>query len=669
MNAKLVLKNVGGLRGVHVFNFNSGLINLVRAPNAAGKTTIIKAIAACLSAPLTNEIFIELARKIGIIRHESETMEPLVNVGAELAEITIEMDGEKWEYKILKSGKHSYSRKGDERFLLTSVITRGSEVLRRLMAGDVDFGWIARSVSLANRYEKVNMYLDREVEKTNDIIYQINNKKKAIEELKKKMAALENTMKSYKDRENALNKQLRILLKKSGEDEVKRLMEQRDKLIDRINALEKDLDYIKTRINSIKDEIAEENRKHQAEIIEIRRLEKMREKIEEEFKRLTQRKRIINEELKGWGEKLRTISNRMDKLTRDEGKILAKLEMYKRALNLTPKGKRVVCPLCGKGYLSITTLEKHKLITEKKLSELRDKIAELIRERNHFYSLEREKDVIENRLKELRKEEPDKIKKQLQRLKARLAGYEARVNKLNKYLLEWEQKYKDRSKTRDKCRKELQKIENKLKRQGRKQQTIISKLAMIRGKISEVEKQLEHLRIEIRNESTVNINGYSLPVETAEKITNSWIHLLGNIKDIMNQRIMRERIMAIDLFNKQIKKVLNDSGFKYLDVWVDTNNYKLHIIDKRIGKEISPRILSETERYILAFVIHVALKLAYTPHLPFLLIDEVALSFDAVRRRASLEYLLNLAKQNDWIVIVTELGRESKITITPLTSY
>jgi ABC-type molybdate transport system ATPase subunit len=90
-------------------------------------------------------------------------------------------------------------------------------------------------------------------------------------------------------------------------------------------------------------------------------------------------------------------------------------------------------------------------------------------------------------------------------------------------------------------------------------------------------------------------------------------------------------------------------------------------MDRRVGVEVSPRILSEAERYVLAFIIHVALKLAYSPYPPFFLIDEIALSLDETRKRAILNYLSHLAKENGWFVILTELGREPKITVSPST--
>jgi ABC-type Mn2+/Zn2+ transport system ATPase subunit len=71
----------------------------------------------------------------------------------------------------------------------------------------------------------------------------------------------------------------------------------------------------------------------------------------------------------------------------------------------------------------------------------------------------------------------------------------------------------------------------------------------------------------------------------------------------------------------------------------------------------------------LAFIIHATLKLACILPIhypPFFLIDEVALSLDETRKKAVFNYLLNLAKENGWFVISTELGNESEITVSPL---
>lgn len=202
---------------------------------------------------------------------------------------------------------------------------------------------------------------------------------------------------------------------------------------------------------------------------------------------------------------------------------------------------------------------------------------------------------------------------------------------------------------------------------GKEKQEIVDRLAEVRGRLGELERRLNEVIGTLELRSRIEIAGYSLLLENAERILNAWVATIDEALRRLRAEARREKVAAIELFNSQIKKVLEDSRYEYLDVWVNASDYKLHILDRRTGSEVTPRILSETERYMLAFVIYVALKLAYTPHIPFFLIDEVALSFDEVRRKAVLKYLSNLARENGWVVIITELGREPEIVTTILT--
>ena len=43
MSLKVELQNIGGLQGKHSFTFNKGL-NVIKAPNASGKTSLLNAI-------------------------------------------------------------------------------------------------------------------------------------------------------------------------------------------------------------------------------------------------------------------------------------------------------------------------------------------------------------------------------------------------------------------------------------------------------------------------------------------------------------------------------------------------------------------------------------------------------------------------------------------------
>jgi DNA repair exonuclease SbcCD ATPase subunit len=242
------------------------------------------------------------------------------------------------------------------------------------------------------------------------------------------------------------------------------------------------------------------------------------------------------------------------------------------------------------------------------------------------------------------------------------------VKSLHENLSKFEEKLKEEEQLLTKYRTELEAIDESIRAIGEEEQKIIENIALVRGRLKEAEKQLISLEKEIESASYVEILGRRFLLDNAEKILNIWIAVLEEVLKHLDTEARKERVMVAELFNEQVKKILWEFKFEYLDVWIDANHYKLHIVDKRVGREVSPRILSETERCVLAFIIHMALKLTYTPHIPFFLIDEVALSFDEIRKKAVLKYLSELAKENGWFIILTELGREPRIIVDVLTN-
>lgn len=664
MGVKVMLENVGGLSGVHAFNFVKGAVNVVKAPNAAGKTTLIKAIASCLSAPYRSKSSIQLAREMGLLRQAGEPVEPLVHVGAEAAKITVKLNGEEWRYTLLKEGKYAYTREGDDRFLITSVLVRDSKVLEKLKSGDTDFKWIVEMVSLASRYEAAAATLEGEKARVGELLEQVERRREEVESLRKEERALRETISKYKREEDLLNRELTELLAKHPE--VSKLRKRRDGLMSKIRSLRDEAEEIRGRMERLKRRIDEEAGRHKEKLVRKERLEKESGKLFEERVYVEERLETVNRQLEGYEEQLKNISEKIETLRTEEGRLLAESELYERALKLASQAGRVRCFLCKQGYLTAEALEQRRLLAKRRLSEVRDKIAVLLSKRNNIYSLLEERKELKTRLKEVRKRLSE-VASELQILEKYLKGYTVIVNSLRRELTSLEGMLKRVERERAKYENELDSVNEAVRSLGKKEQEIVGRLAEVRGRLSELEKRLNEVVGALKLKSHIEIAGHSLLLENAEGILSAWAATIDEALRRLRTEVRRERVAAIELFNSQVRKVLEDSRFEYLDVWVDASDYKLHILDRRTGSEVTPRVLSETEGYMLAFVIHAALKLAYTPHIPFFLIDEVALSFDEARKKAVLKYLSNLARENSWVVIVTELGHEPEIATTVLT--
>jgi chromosome segregation ATPase len=665
VSAELVLEDVGGLGGTHSLKFVKGVINVVKAPNATGKSTIIKAIAFCLSAPYRNKSLAELAREMGLLRQPGEAVEPLVHIGASAAKISIKLDGEEWKLNLFKDGKYTYTREGDERFLITSVLTRSSMILNKLLRGDVDFRWVIEAVSLASRYENVANVIEKEGNKVRSLQEDVERKRKEVEDLEKEQIALRETIDNYRREESKLSHKLSELLK--GRQDISELRSQRDHLLTRIREQESKVEGISKRIKELKKEIEEVNKRHETELAEKERLEKENKELLETIESIGRRLKELDERLKGYEKRLKEIGEQVEALRVEEGRLLAKDEMYERALELAAQSRRALCFLCEEGYLTAEKLRRGKSFVERQLSEVRDKISALLGERNKIYSELREKDDLERELNELRGR-CTKVIQELQSIERALSTYSEEVRSLHESLSGFETRLKEEERILNKYRAELEAVEESIRELGEEERKIVEDIAALRGRLKEAEKQLGRIDRELEAKSSVEVVGRKLSLNNAKKVLETWILVVDSVLKRIQAEARKERVMAVELFNSQVKEVLKDSGFEYLDVWTDASDYRLHVIDKRIGFEVSPRILSETERYVLTFIIHTTLKLTYTPHVPFFLVDEVTLSFDEIRRGAALKYLSELSEENGWFVILTELGREPKITTSVLTN-
>jgi DNA repair exonuclease SbcCD ATPase subunit len=665
MSAELVLEDVGGFSGTLNLKFIKGTINVVKAPNAAGKSTIIKAIAFCLSAPYRSKSLAELAREMGLLRQPSEAVEPLIYMGANEAKISIKLNGEEWKLSLSKDGKYTYTREGDEHFLITSVLTRSSTILSKLLRGDVDFKWVIETVSLAHRYDIVAKVIEKEENRARDLQEEVERRIKEVEGLKKEKIALEEAISNYRHEEEGLSDKLSKLL--TSRRDLSELRNRRDNISAKVKEQENRVKEIDKAIRELKKRIEGLNKRHETELAEKERLEKENKRLFEEIELAKKRLKELNERLKGYEERLKGIGEQIETLRIEEGRLLAKGEMYERALRLATQSQKVLCPLCEEGHLTVEKLRRGKSLVEWQLGEVRNKISALLSERNKIYSEHREKEELDKELKKLMEHHSDVIRR-LQSIESALSTYSEEAKPLHERLANFEAKLREEEQVLSKYRAELNAVDKSIRELGEEERIIVERIATVRGRLEEVEKQLSRTERELEAKSYVEILGRKLSLNDARKMLEAWISVVDNVLRRIQAEARKERIMAVELFNSQVKEVLRDSGFEYLDVWIDANDYKLHIIDKRINVEVSPRILSETERYMLAFTIHTALKLTYTPHIPFFLLDEIILSFDEIRKRAILKYLSRLAGENGWFVILTELSPEPKIVTSVLTN-
>lgn|GEM_PF-6982260 len=659
MAVEVTIENVGGLSGIHTYKFSERAVNLVKSPNASGKTSLIRALTACLSAPIRSELILYVARNMGLVKQTDEAIEPFVHLGEESAKVVIRLDHSEWNYVLFKNGEQKYSGKGDERFLITSVLTRDSEIFKELINGKTDFKWLVDAISLANKYELALSIFEKEKIRVNDVLSSINIKIKNIANLKTKIEKLKQNLETYKARENSLNDELSELL--SQHPELETLKKKRENLLEEIKRIEDDIKNYQNRLSICKEKLNSLTNKYQETLFKKEQLDKKCEEMIKEIKEKEEYLENLDKELRYKEERLKVISDKIETLRIRQGKHLAQIELFERALSLTTDEEKVTCFLCEQGYLNKTSILQKKLQEESELNKIKNEIARLISERDSFYLKQTEREELKQSLKKY-KEELGSYLTQKRKLEAPSLQYESEAEPIKKEQQSIESKLEKLRNELDSHKKELAELDVRLQVAGEKEQSIIKELAEIRGHVTEIEGQIRNSNEELERESRVKIMNFELTPEEALRILEIWLNIIEEAAKEVEAKLRKERREAAELFNVEIKRVLQELNFSYMDVWIDLSNYRLHIVKN--GNEITPRILSETEKYTLTFVIHLALKLAYLKHIPFFLIDEVMLSFDDTKKNIMLNYLAQMAEENNWIIVVTELGTEPELSVT-----
>ena len=187
MKATLLVNDVGGLRGAHKYEFESGKLNFIESANAVGKTSVVRALASVLSVPrkgYTDDNIIREAQKLGIKTDPTNPREGFVNIHADEASVELDLGERKDVYAVKKSGSAvSLPELGDQRFLLAGILSNDSRILRQLRGLDEreadDFIWAVNQLSSAERWERLAEFLTNKREDLEEKLFTI---KKAIQQ-------------------------------------------------------------------------------------------------------------------------------------------------------------------------------------------------------------------------------------------------------------------------------------------------------------------------------------------------------------------------------------------------------------------------------------------------------------------------------------------------------
>jgi len=435
---KIKVVNIGGIEEPLEIELRKG-INRILAPNAAGKTSLVRAIESIL--------------------HDRIREDHLLNLGANEGLVELEYNERKYFRKLAKTSYGTvvtYDKKlllNDERVQLVSIATPENELIRSIEAGNEDVRWFISRVSGAEKLREKIEKLERERIRIEEELSELYAESRKARELEKERSKL-------------------LRRKKELEEELKKLPE-----ID-LTVEEKLFKEIDERYKSLKDRIESLKSK----------MEKNRKEKEEKERELKEKKALLEDILK----KHPNIREEIDMLEREIRELIAKSQRIAQDLNFYIKTKEHIeedikrgvtkCPVCGYNIPSVEYWKRRLLDVEKEIKKIK---AELDKVENTITELE-------NKKRELRDMEENvrELKESIERIRGELIGLDKTISEFEAELKDLEKELREVAKRREELRS---KIEKKKREVIEKRNKVKAELNRIIKDLEDVDKELERI--------------------------------------------------------------------------------------------------------------------------------------------------------------------------------
>lgn len=618
MKAKLKIKNIGGFKEEKIFEFTRGKINQVEAANAMGKTTLTRGLASVLSFPIMHPEIIRESKNQGILR------DSLLNIYEKDGYVELEYDGKKERVVLRKDSPYSEGPKyGDERFILSGMLTQEAKSIRQLIDGNADYSWIPKYLSRADRYAYFGDTIDSEINESETEISRIELNEKELSDQ---------------------NKIINMIKEERGN-----LIKDRDKLGERLDEtkrkhIEKMKDYDHELEKMSEDVISSQEVVKSLES-DIARKEEKKEKLEKEL--LDINKEIdefdIEDVEKEAHENISKIESKIAEKRSSVSEFAVIRDTFEDAISVfSQRGTdHGICPVCEKTKITVKQINSRLQEIEKKIEGVEEKIhvfssereqwrQKIIEKKRHVEDLERRKKDKEYDLRE-EKSLIEFKKKELENKESDLAELTKKKNVILKE------------------RKAIDKETESWEKESHEA------LKNIEEKLNKINSRLEDETRKIQQSSFTLFKEMKATLREAKSYWHKYKDMLSSIKGYLGQKQHEHEEQAITDFNKTVKKVMAEIGFSEFDqIALDRSTKELKVI--RPGFKMQTlESLCTTEKYSIAILLQIALKKTYLLHIPFFIVDEIFINYDEGKKKKVTEYLERMAKEQNLFVIITRL--------------
>lgn len=583
MTLRVILENIGGIVSLGL-DFKKGK-NLIKAPNATGKSSFVKGI--------------EL---LNMPREEIERRRYYLNLFATNGLVKIEQDGKmicERRFNVQSGNKMSvngapFHPEGNKANLFT-LGTPDNELIAAITTGK-------KLETLLTQYSDVTYYS-----------FLITN---------------------LKNRINTLKKDLRIYLMYESDiqdmeqEQVKLGKELEDTRMERETLPQMNLEEIQsyseieTTFHKVSQEVM--TLKNQAEAaIDIIKLDKARirdtqnqiDNMEEEIKNFMIEHPSVDQEIIRITNEFKENRKFLDEVRGEKIETEKAIKEVRNWISLSQKLKGLSkCIVCGRPYT-----EKHAKIREDKLLVEDSHHSKRVRELEfQIDDAERRKEDLEVLIHKIKNDNQMKInkaKQELRRLQKEINEKEKEINSTEQKFIQKESELKILEKSIDQGRADSIKLITQLD----------AKIQRLMGKIEQLEKQI--------SEKSKRINQIDL--------VQSEYDFYGALQTHLEEREKIVKLGVIANFNKQIKKVYQLMSYQdFEDIQIDPN-FNLIVKRSHKGKALDQPIqsLSDSERITISLIVMLAGREEYIPNYPLFVLDKVTLDYDPTRFNMILDYL------------------------------
>ena len=602
-NLSLSVENISGLYGTRRFEFKPGL-NLVTAPNAAGKSSLIHALQALV-----------------LDERDLSTRDYFLHTFESMGRVELSMGGHQYVRRLrardggISVGGEALHPEG-QKVNLFCIASEDNELVDRVKTGKA-----LRSTLLDfsdhKYYELLGDFSEQQRLRSESQLKQYRDKQAELELLTGQLRRIEAELEQLeKERKTMEEVPLEVVVK--TEEERRRLAQAQKELseiIGEITATEGDISRIKNRLEDLRNQ-------------ELR--------LQQRVGDFESQHPDIEDELASIDRELESYKNQLDQFRSEMDSVQARLQDTSHNWTRHVKYGVDECFACGKPIKAEDLRDRQKKL-EQRSAELGNEINSL---QWRMDGRQKERNQLQQEWTEVRSQiradlnnarraidvQEDTHKK----LEAKLDGLLPNRPKLSELVKQLEATFD--KETREKLEKRRQ-LDEKIARRDQDRKTKIASLEQI----GDVRTQILQFQEEIRFYQQLK----NLASEKAEIVRRA-------VRDMFNERITE--VYRLLEFDKDFERIYLDDGFQ------------LKII-RRFGDQRKPdniNTLSRGEKETVALVLMLAGREAYLPDFPLFVADETTF-YDSTRFRKIVEYV---SKRAPYTIITNLVAKDKQDTLT-----